>query len=89
MEDIFIFIRQDEEYSSYFYLKDTVLNPNKDNLSIQLQNDSGIIEIKFRVDKLKILMKADTLYLMDIFLEGFPFYDPSSKDLPNLFDSDE
>ena len=24
------------------------LNPNKDNLSIQLQNDSGIIEIKFR-----------------------------------------
>ena len=48
MEDIFIFIRQDEEYSGYFYLKDTVLNPNKDNLSIQLQNDSGIIEIKFR-----------------------------------------
>ena len=39
---------QDEEYSGYFYLKDTVLNPNKDNLSIQLQNDSGIIEIKFR-----------------------------------------
>ena len=33
---------QDEEYSGYFYLKDTVLNPNKDNLSIQLQNDSGI-----------------------------------------------
>ena len=48
MEDIFIFIRQDEEYSGYFYLKDTVLNPNKDNLSLQLQNDSGIIEIKFR-----------------------------------------
>ena len=42
------------------------------------------------VDKLKILMKADTLYLMEtFFLEGFPFYDPSSKDLPNLFDSDE
>ena len=35
-------------------------------------------------------MKADTLYLMEtFFLEGFPFYDPSSKDLPNLFDSDE
>ena len=42
------------------------------------------------VDKLKILMKADTLYLMDIFLlEGIPFYDSSSKDLSNLFDSDE
>ena len=34
------------------------------------------------VDKLKYLMET-------FFLEGFPFYDPSSKDLPNLFDSDE
>ena len=41
---------QDEEYSGYFYLKDTVLNPNKDNLSIQLQNDSGIIELNLEMN---------------------------------------
>ena len=42
------------------------------------------------IEKLKLLMKADTFYLMEtFFLEGFPFYDPSSKDLPNLFDSNE
>ena len=34
------------------------------------------------VDKLKYLMET-------FFLEGFPFYDSSSKDLYNLFDSDE
>ena len=39
---------QDEEYAGYYYLKDTILNPNKDNLSIELENYSGTIEIKFR-----------------------------------------
>ena len=34
------------------------------------------------IDKLKYLMET-------FFLEGFPFYDSSSKDLSNLFDSDE
>ena len=34
------------------------------------------------IDKLKYLMET-------FFLEGFPFYDSSSKDLYNLFDSDE
>ena len=59
----------------------------KVNMKINIDRDQFY---DVEVDKLKILMKADTLYLMDIFLlEGIPFYDSSSKDLYNLFDSDE
>jgi hypothetical protein len=38
----------------------------------------------------KLIMRIDIFQLCRyFFLEGFPFYDKSSKDLPNLFDPDE
>ena len=59
----------------------------KVNMKINEERDKFF---KVEVDKLKLLLKADTLFLIEtFFLEGFPFYDPNSKDLPNLFDSDE
>ena len=68
-------------------MKEMTKKKMKVNMKINIDRDQFY---DVEVDKLKILMKADTLYLMEtFFLEGFPFYDPSSKDLSNLFDSDE
>ena len=45
---------------------------------------------QFILNGFKLLMRIDIFQLCRyFFLEGFPFYDKTSKDLPNLFDPDE
>ena len=42
------------------------------------------------LSNLKCLFRIDTIYLIQtFFMEGFPYYDYTLKDLPNLFDSNE
>ena len=67
------------------------------NKSSKIQTD---IQIKINPDKekffhiilngFKLIMRIDIFQLCRyFFLEGFPFYDKTSKDLPNAFDPDE
>ena len=45
---------------------------------------------KTNLNGFKLIMRIDIFQLCRyFFLEGFPFYDKTSKDLPNLFDPDE
>ena len=43
-----------------------------------------------KLNGLKFLIRIDKIYLIQaFFVDGFPFYDPEDKNLPNLFEANE
>ena len=71
--------------------KEMVKQSSKIQVDILIVIDSNREKsFQLTLNGFKLIMRIDIFQLCRyFFLEGFPFYDKSSKDLPNLFDPDE
>ena len=71
--------------------KEMIEQSSKIQVDILINIDSAREKyFQFILNGFKLLMRIDIFQLCRyFFLEGFPFYDKTSKDLPNLFDPDE
>ena len=83
----------------YTFLKKCVIIPYKEMVekSTKIQTDILILidsnrekSYQCTLNGFKLIMRIDIFQLCRyFFLEGFPFYDKTSRDLPNLFDPEE
>ena len=77
-----------KENSSTENIRDYI---NKTQLFARMKIDTKRNKIyNIKLSGLKFLIRIDKIYLLQaFFVDGFPYYDPEDKDLPNLFEDDE